>query len=60
MTANSSIFTTSLFGNSSGLTADEQAALDTATQEIFLKKTATSNMGTTIPAIPSNQRYMKD
>jgi hypothetical protein len=60
MTANSSIFTTSLFGTSSGLTADDQAALDTATQETFLRKTSTSNMGTTIPAIPSNQRYMKD
>lgn len=60
MTANSSIFTTSLFGTSSGLTANDQAALDTATQETFLGKTSTSNMGTTIPAIPSNQRYMKD
>ena len=60
MTANSSIFTTSLFGSSSGLTAPEQAALDTATQETFLAKPSTSNMRTTIPPVPSNQRYMKD
>lgn len=60
MTANSAIFSTSLFGTSSGLTADAQAAVDTATQETFLTKTSTSNMGTTIPAVPSNQRYMKD
>lgn len=60
MTANSTIFTTSLFGTSSGLTAAEQAAVDTATQETFLAKSSASNMGTTIPVVPSNQRYMKD
>ncbi len=60
MTANSTIFTTSLFGTSSGLTAADQAAVDTATQETFLAKSSTSNMGTTIPVVPSNQRYMKD
>lgn len=60
MTANSAIFTTSLFGTSSGLTANQQAALNTATQETYLAKTSTSNMGTTIPPVPSNQRYMKD
>jgi hypothetical protein len=60
MTANSTIFTTSLFGSSSGLTAAEQVALDTTTQEVFLAKTGTSNMGTVIPPVPSNQRYMKD
>ena len=60
MTANSAIFTTSLFGTSSGLTANQQAALNTATQETYLAKTSTSNMRTTIPPVPSNQRYMKD
>jgi len=60
MTANSAIFTTSLFGTSSGLTADDQTAVNTATQETFLSKTNTSNMKTTVPQIPSNQRYMKD
>lgn len=60
MTANSAIFTTSLFGTGSGLTADDQTAVNTATQETFLSKTNTSNMKTTVPQIPSNQRYMKD
>ena len=60
MTANSAIFTTSLFGTSSGLTANQQAALNTATQETYLAKASTSNMRTTIPPVPSNQRYMKD
>lgn len=60
MTANSAIFTTTLFGSSSGLTAADQAAVNTATQETFLSKSSTSNLGTTIPTVPSNQRYMKE
>jgi hypothetical protein len=60
MTANSAIFTTSLFGKSSGSTATEQSEIDTHTKEIFLSKTSTNNLRTKIPTVPSNQKYMKD
>jgi hypothetical protein len=60
MTANSQIFSTTLFGNSSGLTAEQQANADRLTQEKYLEATNTSSMGTTIPRVPSNQKIMKD
>ena len=60
MTANSAIFSTSLFGTSSGLTSTEQSEIDTATKETFLSKTSTNNLRTQIPRVPSNQKYMKD
>jgi len=60
MTANSKIFSTTIFGTSSGKTADDQAAYNRATQEEFLKSTTTSTIGTTLPKVPSNQRIMKD
>jgi hypothetical protein len=60
MTANSQIFSTTLFGNSSGLTAEQQANKDRLTQEKYLKSTTTSSMGTTVPRVPSNQKIMKD
>jgi len=60
MTANSQIFSTTLFGNSSGLTAEQQANKDRLTQEKYLESTTTSSMGTTVPRVPSNQKIMKD
>jgi hypothetical protein len=60
MTANSAIFSTSLFGNSSGSTAAEQAEIDTHAKEIFLAKTSTNNLRTKVPVVPSNQKYMRD
>lgn len=60
MTANSTIFSTTLFGKSSGNSATEQAEIDTHTKEIFLAKTSTNNLRTKIPIVPSNQKYMKD
>jgi|LakMenEpi03Aug12_release.lakeMendotaPanAssembly.Ray.scaffolds.fasta_scaffold44645_2 hypothetical protein len=60
MTANSQIFSTTVFGTSSGLTAEQQASQDRLTQEKYLESTNTSSMGTTIPRVPSNQKIMKD
>lgn len=60
MTSNSAIFTNTIFGTSSGLTAEEQAALDRSTQEKYLNSVSTSTLGTTVPRIPSNQKIMKD
>lgn len=60
MTSNSSIFSTRIFGTSSGATATDQASTDTATKESYLSKTSTNNLRTKIPQVPSNQKYMKD
>ncbi len=60
MSSNSAIFTTTVFGRSSGLTAAEQTAVDTETKETFLVDTSTNNLRTAIPRVPSNQKYMKD
>ena len=60
MNANSNIFSTTLFGTSSGKTSEDQAAFDRKTQEMYLEATNTSNMKTTVPRIPSNQKIMKD
>ena len=60
MSANSAIFTTTIFGTSSGQTAEEQSAQNTKTQEQYLARTSTNNLKTRVPKSPSNQRYMKD
>lgn len=60
MTANSNIFSSTIFGKSSGKTAEEQAAYNCQIQEKYLESTSTSTLGTTIPRVPSNQRIMKD
>jgi hypothetical protein len=60
MTANSKIFSTTLFGTSSKNTAEGLVAKNTATQELYLSQYNSSTLGTTIPKVPSNQRIMKD
>ena len=60
MSANSAIFTTTLFGNSSGATAAELTAKDRAVQEAYLATSSASSMKTKIPTVPSNQRIAKD
>ena len=60
MSANSAIFTTTIFGNSSGATAEELAAKDRAVQEAYLATSSASSMKTKIPTVPSNQRIAKD
>jgi hypothetical protein len=60
MTANSNIFSSTIFGKSSGKTAEEQASYNRLIQEKYLESTSTSSMGTTVPRVPSNQKIMKD
>jgi hypothetical protein len=60
MVANSKIFSTSMFGTSSGKNAEDLTKQDTDTQEIYLQAASASSMGTTIPRVPSNQKIMKD
>ena len=60
MTANSRIFTTTLFGRSSTDTVESLVAKNTATQELYLQQYNSSTLGTTVPRVPSNQKIMKD
>lgn len=60
MTANSNIFSTTVFGNSSGKTATDLVEQDRHTQEVYLQSASSSSMGTAVPRVPSNQKIMKD
>lgn len=58
--ANSSIFTSQIFGNSSGKTSEELSIADTTAQEQYLKQLPINKIGTALPVVPSNQRIAKD
>jgi hypothetical protein len=58
-TSNSQIFTTQVFGNSSGLTAEEQATKDTEVTEQFYGQYPLVKMNTRSVTTPSNQRTVK-
>lgn len=60
MTSNSAIFTTTVFGNSSAMTAKELAENNRQTQEKFLLQRSSSNLGTKMPAVPTNQGIAKE
>jgi len=60
MKTNSAIFTTTIFGNSSGLTKEELVDKDTSTIETYLSNFSDSTLRTKVPIIPSNQRVAKD
>jgi len=60
MKTNSTIFTTTIFGNSSGLTKEELVDKDTSTIETYLSNFSDSTLRTKVPIIPSNQRVAKD
>lgn len=57
--ANSTIFTTTVFGNSSGLTAQEQANKNTQTVEQLYSEYPIVKMNTRGVVVPSNQRTIK-
>ena len=60
MTSNSTIFSSTVFGNSSSLTKEELIAKDMSTVELYMKEYSDSSMRTQIPRVPSNQRVAKD
>jgi len=60
MTANSAIFSTTVYGDSSGQTANELATKAKQTKEQFLGTYPESNLRSTLPTVPSNQRIAKD
>jgi len=59
-TANSAIFSSSIFGNSSGNTAVDLSTVDTTTQEKYFSQGTAYKIESPIPGIPSNQRVAKD
>ena len=60
MTSNSTIFSSTVFGNSSSLTKEELIAKDMSTVELYMKEYSDSSLRTQIPRVPSNQRVAKD
>ena len=60
MTSNSTIFSSTVFGNSSALTKEELITKDMSTVELYMKEYSDSSMRTQIPRVPSNQRVAKD
>ena len=58
--SNSKIFTNRLFGTSTDATANELAQKNLSTQEAYLSSSPTSNLGTIIPFVPSNQNIAQD
>jgi len=60
MITNSSIFTDTIFGTSSGKTAAELTGKNSDTQEKYLNQTPESKMNYKIPTVPSNQGIAKD
>ena len=60
MISNSTIFTSTLYGNSSGGTAQELADKAKTTKEIYLSKYSDTNMRTILPTVPSNQQVARD
>ena len=60
MESNSKIFSSSVFGNSSGLTADQISENNRKTQEKYLGSSVASSLSTRLPRVPSNQRVARD
>lgn len=59
MTANSQIFTTTIFGNSSGLTQAEINAKSTETKEKVYQDQINSKLNNRRAIVPSNQQIAK-
>ena len=60
MKTNSAIFTTTIFGKSSGMTKEDLVNKDLNTIETYTNNFRDSNLRIKIPKIPSNQRIAKD
>lgn len=60
MASNSSIFSSTIFGNGSALTAQQAADKITTTQEQVLAQSTNNTIRTKLPKVPSNQGKAKD
>lgn len=58
--SNSKIFTTTLFGIGTNDTSGNLANKNLITQQEYLGSSGISNLGTSLPRVPSNQRVAKD
>lgn len=58
--SNSKIFTTSIFGIGTDKNINDLAAKNLDVQQKYLGSSPVSNMGTTLPILPSNQKIAKD
>lgn len=60
MESNSQIFTSTVFGNSSGLTREEMNQKNTETIELVYQEQVVSKLNNRRSIVPSNQRIAKD
>lgn len=60
MTSNSAIFSSQVFGNSSGATAEELSANNTKTMETFFAQSTITKINNRHPMVPSNQHIARD
>jgi hypothetical protein len=60
MESNSQIFTSTVFGNSSGLTREEMNQKNTETIELVYQEQVVSKLNNQRSIVPSNQRIAKD
>lgn len=60
MISNSQIFTSSVFGNGSGMTSAEQSERNTNTIEKVYQEYIISKFNNKVPLVPSNQVKAKD
>lgn len=58
--SNSKIFTTTLFGNGSDASSVDLIEKNLNTVETYLGSSGISNLGTSKPRVPSNQKIAKD
>ena len=58
--SNSKIFTTAIFGTGTDRDVSELVEKNIDTEQKYLASSATSNMGTKRPVVPSNQKIAKD
>jgi len=58
--SNSSMFTSTIFGNSSGLTAADLTAKSREAQEAYLKQDTSNKIESVTVVVPSNQQVAKD
>jgi|688.fasta_scaffold265450_2 hypothetical protein len=58
--SNSKIFTTTLFGVGTDQTSSDLVNKDLSTQQEYVGSSTFSNLSTSLPRVPSNQRVAKD
>ena len=60
MLSNSEIFSSTVYGNTSGLTKEQLIELQNRTQELYFSDLSLTTLRTRLPIMPSNQKIAKD